>query len=225
MKKILFGLIATVMFANVCKAQENAKNQYDYIGKIHNEVILEYLKQNTQPNLSIEEILNKVKPVILNNQSYKSKFGLAYSGLTETQIKQYMPDVANNFKNLIDNQNLSSDCKLLLNELMDNISSSQNYNAIYNYVIVFENTVINSNLSNSEKQIILCSSSVARYSSFLWFVIDPKTNNSHSAARFHWWSVLADVAGGVLGSGGGPAGTAAGATGASLVSEAISNKP
>lgn len=89
---------------------------------------------------------------------------------------------------------------------------------------MIEQKVNQSKLSNSEKEKISGISSIARYSSYLWLVENPRPTFSNSlSARWRWWSIVADVAGGILGA---PtlAGIAAGAAGSSAVSEAISTK-
>ena len=227
MKKLVFGLIATVIFGLTGNAQapSNDDNPYDYIGVIHNEVITEFFKQNDTPNMSIEDILTKIRPIILKNELYKSKFGSEYSSISPEQVKNYMPDVSNNFNTVVNDTKFSEEAKSMLNELLNSLSGANDFDKVYESVVSFENRVIESKLSNSEKEIVLCSSSVARYSSYLWLVENPKPTYSNSlSSRTRWWSIVADVAGGILGSGGGIAGAAAGAAGASCVSEAISNK-
>ncbi|WP_298397323.1 hypothetical protein [Flavobacterium sp.] len=226
MKKLFFGLIATVMFGFVGNAQSNSKNEYDYLGVIHNEVLSEFFKQFKTPNMSIEEILTKIKPVVLENQKYKSKFGSKYYAITTNQVKQYMPDIANNFNTLVDDQKLSFEAKEFLKELLNSFEGATDFDKIYKNVISLEDRIIASKISNSEKEFVLGATSIARYSSYLWLVENPNPTFTNSlSGRFRWWSIVADIAGGVLGIPGGAAGIAAGAVATSAVSEAISNKP
>ena len=224
MKNLFFSLIA-IAFSAITYSQENPKNEFDYMGKIHNEVILEFIKNNSKPALSIDEVLTNVKPVILSNNTYKQKFGSQYSNLKEEEVRKYMPDIANNFSTLVNDQKISSEAKKLLNELLGFINNSSEYNTIFKNVIAFEDKVLESNIVKSEKELILSSSSIARYSSYLWLVQKPKTPNDTTASRRRgFWIILADVGGGILGSGGGLAGTVAGAAAGSLIAEQVTGK-
>ena len=228
MKKLVFGLIVAAFLTTFSFGQSpaNSKNAYDYIGVIHNKVITEFFKQNNTPNMSIEDILTKIKPIILSNSLYKSKFGNKYSSISAEEVKTYMPDISNNFNTVVNDTKISKEAKSMLNELLNSLSGATDFDKVYESIVSFEDRVIESKLSNSEKELVLYSSSVARYSSYLWLVENPKPTYSNSlSTRVRWWSIVADIAGGVLGAGGGPAGVAAGAAGASCVSEAISNKP
>ena len=126
MKKLVFGLIATVLFINVTFSQspENPKNDFDYLGVIHNEVLKEFFKKNNTPNMSIEEILKNIAPIILENENYSSRFGKEYNSITVEQIKEYMPDIANNFNTLVDDQKISNEAKSYLKELLNGLEGS-----------------------------------------------------------------------------------------------------
>lgn len=228
MKKLAFGLIATVLFIGTAFSQSpaNSRNDLDYVGVIHNEVLTEFVHQNNPENMSINEILEKMKSLVLKNKNYTKRFGSEYNGLTYEQVTENMPDIANNFNNMVNNTRYSAEAKEYLNELLNSLSGATDFNRVYESTVALENRVLASRLSNSEKQVVLSAGSIARYSSYLWLVENPRPTFSNSlSARFRWWSIVADVAGGILGSGGGIAGAAAGAVGASAVSEAISNKP
>ena len=229
MKNLLFAAMALVLvlFTNITFSQtpENTKNKFDYLGVIHNEVLKEFFKQNSTPNMSIEEILKKIEPIILENKNYSERFGKEYNSITVEQIKHYMPDIANNFNSVVEDQNISSEAKLYLKELLNSLEGATDFSKVYQSVISFEERVSQSKLSNSEKEIILGSSSIARYSSFLWLVENPKPTFYNSlSARWRWWTLVADIAGGILGAGGSIPGIAAGAAAVSAVSEAISTK-
>lgn len=224
MKNIFFSLIAIVI-STTTYSQENPKNEFDYLGKIHNEVILEFIKVNSKPALSIDQVLTNVKPVILSNSTYKQKFGSQYSNLKEDEIRKYMPDIANNFSTLVNDQKISSDAKKLLDELLSYINNTSDYNTILKNVITFEDKVLNYDILKSEKELILSSSSIARYSSYLWLVQKPKTPNDTTESRGRgFWIILADVGGGILGAGGGYAGVAACASAGSLIAEQLTGK-
>jgi hypothetical protein len=227
MKKLVFSLIATVLSSTAfSQGPANSRNTVDYAGVIHNEVLTEFIHQNTTPNMSINEVLKKVQPLVLKNKNYIKRFGSEYTGLTYEQVVENMPDIANNFSTMVNNTRYSSEAKEYLNELLNSLDGATEFARVYESTVALEDRVLASRLSASEKEVVLGASSIARYSSYLWLVENPRPTFSNSlSARTRWWSIVADVAGGILGSGGGVAGTIAGAAGASAVSESISNKP
>ena len=90
--------------------------------------------------------------------------------------------------------------------------------------LVFSNSSL-INYEKYEKELILSSSSIARYSSYLWLVQKPKTPNDTTESRGRgFWIILADVGGGILGAGGGYAGVAACASAGSLIAEQLTGK-
>lgn len=228
MKKLFFCLFTLVLFTNTSFSQspENSKNSLDYLGVIHNEVLIEFIKLNKTSNMSIDEILLKIKPLMLENQNYREKFGSTYYSVTTNQVKQYMPDVANNFNTLVDDQKISNESKEFLKELLNSFEGETDFNKVYQTVVSLEDRVIASKLTNKEKELVLGTTSIARYSSYLWLVKNPNPTFSNSlSGRFRWWSIVADVAGGIIGAPGGMAGILGGAAACSAVSESISNKP
>jgi hypothetical protein len=216
MKKLLFGLIATVMFGFVGNAQSNSKNEYDYVGKTHNEILNEFLKDYDK-NLSIQEICTKIQSIANKNQTYLS---LKEPKIDYRFIENSKDDFTNKFKNVINNTTASSTAKNEMQSLIDYMytlafsSSKPEYKDFYNYVLNFESKIIsNSSLSASDKKLILSGTSTARFSAFLW---SQKIQQTEVNSRRPWWAWaivgVADVAG-AFGGGVANVGTAAAASG------------
>lgn len=220
MKNLLFGLIATATFVLNMNAQANTNNPYDYVGKMHNEIVLDFLRINTSNNMSINDILTKVKPVVLANSIYKAKYSKTYYGLTEEQVRQNMPDVVNNFKNTINTQNLTTNTKNYLNELLGFIVSTSSNSKIYSDIVSFENRVSSSKISQKEKELVLGCSSIGRYSSNLWLIQNPTPNSNSNK----FWTILGDIIGAGLGWSGGLAGIVACGSAGSLIGNQIDGK-
>ena len=77
------------------------KNEFDYVGLIHNQVVSEFVKQTEGEKLTNEEVLDKVKTITLSNPDYAKRFGTEYLGLTIKQVNEGIKDFPNEFKNII----------------------------------------------------------------------------------------------------------------------------
>ncbi len=203
MKKLVFGLISTILLAFNGIAQENSKNNYDYVGRLHNEILSELVTKNDVAKMSLPEIEAKVKTIALANKNYMERFKDApYVSLSENDIQKGMADYPNKFANIVNKSNVSSEAKEKLNELigycLDN-GEKMSSKELFGYIISFEDTVMKSDLKEEEKGLILSATSVARYSNQFWTVQQTVEN---STSRFwHWFGdLLGGVAGGIAGS-------------------------
>lgn len=191
---------------------ENTQNEYDYVGKIHNQALTEILLNYDKEDLDIQEVLDDTESVLKSNSSYLELLqDNDYPNFTKSQVEDAMSDFSNDFENYINNLNISSQAKQKINDLVSTtINFNGTYDSYYKYVVSFEQDIEASNLGKTEKQAILSASSVARYSGHLWnSVIYDNPNNPNVPAGSKggtWIKVGADVLGGVIG------GFAAGAT-------------
>ncbi|WP_293891492.1 hypothetical protein [Flavobacterium sp.] len=204
MKNLLFGLIATVLLSNLSFGQSaaNSKNEFDYVGKLHNEILSQLIKNNKVSEMSISEISKKVKEIALSNQNYLDKFkGVGYYELTDEDIKKGIADYPNKFASITDNAKISSGAKETLTKLIvylfDN-GEKLDSKELYNFIISFENEVNNSELKDDEKGLILSTTSIVRYSNFYWTNQQTLTNTQ---SRFwHWFGdAIGGLAGGLIG--------------------------
>ena len=58
MKKLFFSLLAVVLTVNSF-GQANSKNPFDHAGRIHNEIVLEYLRLHQAPASSTSDLIQK----------------------------------------------------------------------------------------------------------------------------------------------------------------------
>ena len=93
MKKLVFGIIATVLFAFNGNAQDvlNKNNPYDYVGVQHNQVVRAYLEKYGSKKMSTEETLR-----ITNSLCQEE--GICGNNLTLEEFNSGMEDFKNNFK-------------------------------------------------------------------------------------------------------------------------------
>lgn len=211
MKKLIFGLIATVFFGLGANAQDvaNKNNPYDYVGIQHNEVVREFLKKYGLQNLSLE------KTIELTTNICKSK-GIEGSPLTVEQFNFGTTDIKNNFKGTVKNSSLSVEGKIQLQNLFDfmlinGFKGEITFKECTDYMMTFENAILNNkSLSKSDVILLLKSASVGIHSINLWnaYYGDNNSSNTQNASskggpRWVKWLVVAaaDVAGGVAGGG------------------------
>ncbi len=196
MKKVFAMAIFLLSFVVGAQAQSNPQNEFDYVGKIHNEVLSKFIQQNGGKKSSISQVIEQVKAITLANADYSTRFGTQIPTITEAQVKEGFADYPNQFKNLIAATNISNGTKAKLNELLGIISNAQgknsSYEEVYALIVAYEVKIKNADLPKNEKEIIFGASSVARYSSKMW-IGEPNSTNGKLAV------VLADIGGGILG--------------------------
>ncbi len=201
----------------------NPKNEFDYVGLIHNEIVSEFVKQTEGEKPTNEEVLEIVETITLSSPEYVKRFGKEYQGLTIEQVNEGIKDFPNEFKNIINGLPISSDAKRIFNGLLDETFEIENsglsYERYREYVLNLEDNIINDKtLPKNEKDAVLCSTSIARYSSYLWLVKNPDS----TAKKFFGWVIAGDVAGGILGAVfGGVVGAIGGASGGSSLVHTI----
>ena len=216
MKKVILGLIA-MAFSLFSNAQSNTKNKFDYVGKLHNEIVDTYLKNNFSYQNS-EELCNQINEIASKNNNFISIVGSDNFKADSKTIDLGINDFKNYFKNIINNQPMSENGKQnsqkLVNYLFESGFSSNkvSYQELFDYIVSFENEIIISkNLTDLDKQVLLSSSSVARYSLYFWnnhFKNNNENQTTSSQGRSWWqWVIVGacDVAGGIAGAPGSPA--------------------
>lgn len=178
----------------------NPKNVFDYIGQIHNQIVYEFLIQTGGQTLTNQQVLDKVKLITLANPDYISHFGTNYQDIKEAEVDAGIDDFPNQFENIIDGLPISSEAKGIFNALMTETFEIENSGLTYakyrTYVLDLEDNIINNTtIPSNEKNGILYSTSVARYSSYFWLESNPPT----SQKKFFGWVIAGDVVGGIVG--------------------------
>ncbi len=201
----------------------NPKNKFDYVGDIHNQIVSEFVTETEGLKLTNKEVLEKVESITLSNTDYVKRFGSEYYGLTEEQVNEGIKDFPNEFENIINDLPISEEAKKIFNELVGKtfeIENSQlSYEEYKDYVLKLEDSIFkNTTLPEKEKDSILYTTSVARYSSYLWV-----GSNDNSTSKKHFgWVIAGDVVGGIIGGiFGGVVGGIGGASGGSSLVHTI----
>ena len=141
-------------------------------------------------------------------------------------IQKVLDDKDNDFRNIFANADVSDYGKhrlvefsnLILNA-KDKDNSNTQYDDLYNGIVTYEKSVISDEkLSDADKQVILVTTSVSRYSFYKWYSIYSKSVPAGKVVK-KWWEWLivgvCDAAGAVAGAAGGVGGSIAAGVGAS----------
>ncbi len=178
------------MFGFVGSAQENSKNQYDYAGKLHNDILTQVLKTKGTGNLSVNEVCNLVDKFGGSNSEYQELTGSSYETIDSKEVSVLLEDSSSNFDNVINKSSISNNAKnqiiSLRNYILSIEKTNDSYSDVYNYIVKFEDSILNNKeLSTEDKKNILSLSSTARYSAYFW-------NNYYSdtVAKHHWWLII-----------------------------------
>ena len=136
----------------------NPKNEFDYVGVIHNQIVSEYVKQTEGEKPTNQEVLDKVETITLSNPDYIKRFGTEYLGLTIEQVNEGIKDFPNEFKNIINSLPISSEAKDIFNALLDETFEIENSDLSYEkyreYVLTLEDSILNNKtLPEKEKEI------------------------------------------------------------------------
>lgn len=216
---------------------ENPLNNWEECGKKHNVIltyVINYEKTLENSGLTNSEIADKCIMASNNyfNQKYAQDYNNIQSPFTVDKIRSILNDGDNKFTNVIQSLSTSDKVKEKSSELINmmyNLASTDKdteYADVKASIVDFENSIMNdASLNQEEKDQLLKTTSIARYSSYLWSnTIDKADSVSSVTGKKKWWKWLVvavcDVAGGAAGTAAGSgvlsvAGAIAGAAGAS----------
>lgn len=222
MKKLIFGFIATILFANLNYGQtidpSNPKNKFDYIGVKHNEGLNSFINNyHNINNLEINKILNfeallNSNTLFLGNDKSLKQFNSNFTN--DSSLKEYFKALNSTNPDYIKalsiikfkgSYEFNSFYLKIINKINDinfiNIKTLEDYLL---QIKTLEDEIINSSISENEKELLLSSSSVSRHSATYWFnVFDSQNNwnpnNLNSSKQIIKIDVAGGVAGGVVG--------------------------
>lgn len=195
----------------------NSRNPFDNAGRIHNQLVEEYLRRFPSGHQGINEVATAMQTIANNNADYR---GLGESPIDARAIEAGAADITNNFRKVVSNAKVSAAAKTEIQSLLDHMftvaDGTSGYAEFHRYVLAYEDRAIaNRALSEQDKKVVLSLSSVARYSTSLWNRVVPTTQQESTQRRrwYHWAIIgVADVAG-TLAGGGVNVGTGAAASG------------
>jgi hypothetical protein len=204
MKKLFFGLVATVVFGMSASAQvkpDNSRNIYDYVGEIHNKELLSILTSKDNQKSFNDNYFEYTQQVLKNNKIDNSGFVSVIED--ETVLKNLGEFNVNNVSlnekevnNWFNSKLISNDIKTFLLELIkvtETFNQNQNFSNLKESVIKLE--TIAEKYNENDKVFAMTVSSLTRHSYYFW-----TTNNKNISARGSVrGAAVADLAGAVAG--------------------------
>lgn len=179
----------------------NPENPYDYIGKIHNEILHEFRTKHKKPNMSIEEtyaVFNDLVSQNLTARKYNIIIDNSKADKSIQLLKNGETHFKNNFKDLTGTLDVSTLAKEEISKVFTFIfktalDKNMNFQDFHHYSINEEKRILSSRLSDYEKNMLLGSYSTARYSYEFW----TRSENNRKGRGF--WGTLAVIGGDVAG--------------------------
>lgn len=223
--------------ANVaCDIVLNDDNPYNFVGKVHNEILSTYLNEYSDNITDISIIIKRVDELGNKNSNFLDVKDTNYMIPSSDLIKNGALDFDNQFSNVISDLNISNNAKSKLSELINYFFSkteqakSPSFEDVDNYFISFEKEVlVNTNFDDNDRRVLLSSVSTARFSSCFWYNYFEVEHYDYalfddSKPKRPWWAWLivgaSDVVGAAVGSI--PATATAGVAGATIITTAVS---
>ncbi len=156
----------------------NPNNPYDNVGIMHNnglDFVAKNMNLNLNSNKSAESLNLKVFSVVVkfmqqSRPSYQPCNDVIDFALKFRKNGNHLKNINRLVENLFTKRSISNEGMEKFTEFFDAINN--NYDAIQlnNICIKYENKIVNNiNLSKSEKEVILSSISVFKYSNFYWY--------------------------------------------------------
>jgi hypothetical protein len=140
---------------------ENPYNEYDFLGKIHAEI----LSDCNENYIISTDIITNVETIAISNADF-TEIGNGYNGLDPDRL-EWISENAILPERMIDGLDMSPEGKAMFMDftLLLETFYSLPYNQLYSRIVTYENYVINNtDLTHTDKQVILTAASTARYS-------------------------------------------------------------
>lgn len=146
----------------------NSANPYDIAGQLHNELYEAYYADDSL-STSVTGISSRVVMIAQENDSFVSLAGPNYSFLSNNRINYILANIDSCTSEVMDTSLTTAEAKTSLSAFISSLlvlcESEEDYGIIYQFMIAYENDILtNSTLTNSDKMIILTTTSIARHS-------------------------------------------------------------
>lgn len=201
----------------VCDLTLNEENPYNYVGSLHNEILSTYLSTYTDDTTDIAVILSRIQEIGDNNTTYSQLMDSNYQLISSSVVSEAALDFENEFVNVIDNMEISTEAKDKLSEMINYFfsiakqSTSPTFDEVDDVLRSFESEVIGLSFDETENRVLLSFIATARYSSCFWYQYfdvanydyDTKAETEPEPKRkwYHWVIIgVSDAVGAGLGS-------------------------
>ncbi|CAM4041979.1 hypothetical protein FLSI110296_10585 [Flavobacterium sinopsychrotolerans] len=177
---------------------ENDLNPYDIAGQLHAELYAVYYAEDSLSS-SVASIADRVTMLANENESFTALAGIDYSFLSTDRVTYILSTIDSCTPEIIDASLVAPEAKnsftTFVNSLFVLCETESNYAVIHDFVVTYENEISeNSSFSLSDKEVILTTTSIARYAVYERKK-RPKKNTDPE-----WDLLVANIAGGTEGS-------------------------
>lgn len=161
------SLPSTVVQRKTGLYPENAANDYDAAGQLHNDISESYLANGLVPTTTAAAI-QQVQAIANSNIEYQSLVPSNYVSPTATRIDYIMNNQQSSTLDIIANSGMSLRAKLslttFLNTVMEYKSQGKDIDYLYPFIIDYEtNTISDPALTAMDRKVILTTTSITRY--------------------------------------------------------------
>lgn len=177
---------------------ENDSNPYDIAGQLHSELYAAYYSEDSLSS-SVTGVADRITMLANENESFTDLAGIDYSFLSTDRITYILSTIDSCTPEIIDASLVAPEAKNSFNTFVNSLlvlcERESNYAVIHDFVVTYENEISeNSDFSLSDKEIILTTTSIARYAVYERKK-RPKKNTDPE-----WDLLVANIAGGTEGS-------------------------
>ncbi len=196
---------------NYCSLIADSKNPYNYVGKIHNEILNEFVLNYSGKRLSVDEIVSAVEAIANKNVNFLN-IKDEESPVDPSDILKGIDDFGNNFHNIINDLKLSEQAKKELKVIADYLFDSAyserepSFDSVQKDLLQFEKDALeNRDYNKLERKTILSAISTAKYSTCYWYNYygSVRVRDNSNARKRKWWQwvivAAADVGGTMVG--------------------------
>ncbi|WP_338378825.1 hypothetical protein [uncultured Flavobacterium sp.] len=147
----------------------NPLNPYDIAGQLHTELYTAYYEEDSLA-VELSAILDRVLVVSAQNETFVSLSTSSYS-IDSTTLSSLIGKISCCSVEVIENSLATDEAALSLQSFISTLvplcDEEDDYNIIYSFITSYENTVLGSkNIPASDKQVILITTSIIRYSTY-----------------------------------------------------------
>lgn len=149
----------------------NSENPYDSVGRIYNELFETYYATENLPQ-SISAIASRVEFLANANSEFSTLKTVNYHVVSTERVEYIISRSDTIVSEIIKDSDMTDSAKLSLDTFINSLlvlsAKEDSVEVLYNFVVSYEIEVLsNSMLTERDKQIILTTTSIARYSTYV----------------------------------------------------------
>ncbi len=148
----------------------NSDNPYEDVGQLFIDIFDTYYDGSVLPT-TISGISQRVETIAAQNTRFNALKGSTYVPATHSRIDYINSHPATCVQDVVNGLQLSSAAKTSLSQFINSVcdltSQNNEYNTVYAYITAYETNVLaDTAMTSQDKQVILCTTSICRYSAY-----------------------------------------------------------